>query len=159
MSGSALAPLASPTDNVSKIIRAVVPIFPSNQQSSVEQMCGGVVAGWTARDPWPLKVAPLCRRPLRPAKTLVGFLSLLCHANEDIPTLGSSTTGVGEAEMGWLANKVLKWSFQQQEMQLRDFLDRVSAADSSELGLPVAMATVYRHIVKEQYGFDFLRPT
>jgi hypothetical protein len=60
--------------------------------------------------------------------------------------------------VGWLANKVLKWTVQKQGAELREFVQKVSAADSSELGLPMLMATVYRHIVRRQYGFDLLRP-
>jgi hypothetical protein len=63
-----------------------------------------------------------------------------------------------EVIMGWLAQKVMKWSIQKQENELKEFLQKVSAADSSELGLPVLMATVYRHIFRRQTGLDLLRP-
>jgi hypothetical protein len=60
--------------------------------------------------------------------------------------------------MGWLENKVLKWSAEIQEKELKEFLCKMSIADSSKLGLPVLTATVYRHIVKRHFGLDFLYP-
>jgi hypothetical protein len=60
--------------------------------------------------------------------------------------------------MGWLANKVLKWSAQRQEAELREFLAKVSAADSSELGLTILLTTVCRHMIKRNNGLDFLHP-
>jgi hypothetical protein len=60
--------------------------------------------------------------------------------------------------MGWFASKVMNWATAQQEKEILDFVQRVSAADSSELGLTVAMATTYRHIVRRGSGIDLIHP-
>src|SRR5580704_13268314 len=60
--------------------------------------------------------------------------------------------------MGWFASKVMNWATAQQEKEILDFVQRVSAADSSELGLTVAMAKTYRHIVRRGSGIDIIHP-
>lgn len=60
--------------------------------------------------------------------------------------------------MRWLAARVLKWSVGKQEQEVRDFVHKLSVVDSSELGLPVALATAYRHLVRRNVGIDLLFP-
>jgi hypothetical protein len=60
--------------------------------------------------------------------------------------------------MGWLSNKFLIWATNSQAKDLEQFTARLSAMDSYEIGMIVAVATDRRHKLGELYGWDMLDP-
>ncbi|EBX2183591.1 hypothetical protein E1A40_08750 [Salmonella enterica subsp. enterica serovar Aba] len=60
--------------------------------------------------------------------------------------------------MGWLASRFDKWAGKKQAQEICDFISRLKAMDSEEIGLVVATATNARHVL-EQEGHDLMNPT
>ena len=56
--------------------------------------------------------------------------------------------------MGWLKNKALNWASGVHKREIDDFIRRLAAMDSEELGLPVAIATTIRHDFIKTIGRD-----
>lgn len=60
--------------------------------------------------------------------------------------------------MGWFSNKIGNWAVKTQAKELDQFIARLSAMDSEELGLVVAISTDRRHKLYELFGWDLLDP-
>jgi hypothetical protein len=58
--------------------------------------------------------------------------------------------------LGWLGSKFWQWSAATRLRELEAFAEKLSAIDASEIGLPLAMATTYRHAVFRQSSIDLL---
>lgn len=60
--------------------------------------------------------------------------------------------------MGWLQNKIGAWATNTQKRELEEFVSRLRAMDSSEIGMIVACATHHRHFLAETRNWDLLEP-
>ncbi|MGO6968220.1 hypothetical protein [Rhizobium leguminosarum] len=61
--------------------------------------------------------------------------------------------------MGWLSQKVGNWATKVQRVELEQFVARLKAMDSSEIGFLLAVATDRRHALNKMYGWDLLEPS
>lgn len=60
--------------------------------------------------------------------------------------------------MGWIANKVHSWATNSQKSEMVAFVEGVRAADSTEVGPILAMATHRRHDLLNSFGWPLLDP-
>ncbi|MBZ9859729.1 hypothetical protein [Mesorhizobium sp. CA12] len=60
--------------------------------------------------------------------------------------------------MGWLSGKVQKWATNTQARELQEFVSRLRAIDSEELGMILATATHHRHHAAERFKWDLMEP-
>lgn len=60
--------------------------------------------------------------------------------------------------MGWIANRVRSWATNSQKSEMVAFVEGLRAADSSEVGPILAIATHCRHDLFDNFGWQLLDP-